>query len=52
MILKTITIIDGTRLSEERAKAARGLDAPALASLVAVLGFGLACGLIALMAGA
>jgi hypothetical protein len=46
------TIIDGTRLTEERARAARGPDAPALASLVAVLGFAVAAGLIAIAAGA
>ena len=48
----SITIIDGTRLTEEQAKAARGLDAPALACLAAVLGFAIAAGLIAIAAGA
>lgn len=48
----SLTIIDGTRLSEERARAARGPDAPALASLAAVIAFAIACGLIAIAAGA
>lgn len=48
----SITIIDGTRLTEERARAARGLDAPALASIAAVLAFALAAALIAIAAGA
>lgn len=48
----SITIIDGTRLTEERAKAARGLDAPALASLAAVLAFAVVAGLLAIATGA
>lgn len=48
----TLTIIDGQRLTEERAKAARGLDAPALASIVAIIAFAIGCGLIAIAAGA
>ncbi|MGJ8570196.1 MAG: hypothetical protein ACSHXI_05765 [Hoeflea sp.] len=52
MIPASFTIIDGTRLTEERAKAARSPDAPALAGLVAVLVFGIGCGLIAIAAGA
>lgn len=44
-------VIDGTRLTEERAKAARGCDAPALAGLAAVLAFGLVCGLLAIATG-
>ncbi|MGJ8570458.1 MAG: hypothetical protein ACSHXI_07145 [Hoeflea sp.] len=43
-------IIDGTRLTEERARAARGRDAPALAALVAVLVFALSCSVIAFAA--
>jgi hypothetical protein len=48
----SFTVIDGTRLTEERARAARGRDAPALASLAAVLAFAVAAGLIAVAAGA
>ncbi|MCO6410067.1 hypothetical protein [Hoeflea alexandrii] len=48
----SLTIIDGARLTEERARAARGIDAPVLASLVAVIAFAIGCGLIAIAAGA
>ena len=48
----SFTVIDGTRLTEERARAARGLDAPALASIVAVLAFAICAGLVAIAAGA
>lgn len=48
----SFTVIDGTRLTEERAKAARGRDAPALASIAAVLAFAIGAGLIAIAAGA
>jgi hypothetical protein len=48
----SITIIDGTRLTEERARAARGPDAPALASLAAIIAFAIGCGFIAIAAGA
>lgn len=48
----SVTIIDGTRLTEERARTARGPDAPALASLAAVTAFAIVCGLIAIAAGA
>ncbi|WP_339760776.1 hypothetical protein [uncultured Hoeflea sp.] len=46
------TIIDGTRLTEERARAARGVDAPALASLAAVIVFAIVCILLAIGMGA
>lgn len=48
----SLTIIDRSRQTEERARAARGRDAPALASLAAVIGFAIACGFIAIAAGA
>ncbi|WP_394689015.1 hypothetical protein [Hoeflea sp.] len=48
----TITIIDGTRLTEERIKAARGTDAPALAALAAITLFFIASGLVAIAMGA
>lgn len=48
----SLTIIDGTRLTEERARAARGLDAPVLASLAVAISFAIACGLIAIALGA
>jgi hypothetical protein len=48
----SLTIIDGTRLTEERARAARGPDAPALASIVVIIAFAIGCGLIAIAAGA
>jgi hypothetical protein len=48
----SITIIDGTRLTEERARAARGPDAPALASLAAVLLFSIVATLGAIAMGA
>lgn len=44
----TLFVIDGTRLTEQRARAARGPDAPVLASLVAVIAFAIGCGLIAI----
>lgn len=43
-----LVIIDGTRLTEERVRAARGPDAPTLASLAAVIAFAIACGLVAI----
>lgn len=52
MIPASITIIDGARLTEERARAARGLDAPALASIAAVTLFCIAAGLAAICLGA
>jgi len=52
MIRSSFTIIDGTRLTEERAKAARGTDAPALAALAALTLFFIAAGLVAMAAGA
>lgn len=48
----SLTIIDGTRLTEERAKAARGTEAPALASLAALTLFFIAGGLVAIAMGA
>ncbi len=48
----SFTIIDGTRLTEERARAARGTDAPALAGLAAVVAFAVAAALLAMAAGA
>lgn len=44
----TLTVIDGTRLTEQRARAARGPDSPALASLAAVIALAIACGLVAI----
>ena len=49
---RSITIIDGTRLTEERARAARGTDAPALVSLAALTLFFIAAGLVAIAMGA
>ncbi|VVT15375.1 hypothetical protein [Hoeflea sp. EC-HK425] len=49
---RSITIIDGTRLTEERARAAREPDAPAVASIVVILAFVIGCGLLAIVAGA
>jgi hypothetical protein len=52
MTPSSITIIDGTRLTQERAHAARGTDAPALASLGAITLFFIAAGLVAICLGA
>lgn len=52
MIPASITIIDGARLTEERVRAARGTDAPALASLGALTLFFIAAGLVAIAMGA
>jgi len=48
----SLNLIDGTRLTEERARAARAPDAPALASIVVIIAFAIGCGLIAIAAGA
>jgi len=48
----SLTVIDGTRLTEERARAARGTDAPALAALAALTMFFIAAGLVAIAMGA
>ena len=45
---KSLIIIDGTRLTEERAKLARGTGAPALAAICAVSLFSIAIVIIAL----
>lgn len=52
MIPASFTIIDGTRLTEERARTARGTDAPALAALAVVTLFFIASGLVAIAMGA
>lgn len=52
MLPPSLTVIDGQRLTEERARATRGPDAPAIASIVAILAFAIACGLLAVTAGA
>lgn len=52
MTRTSITIIDGTRLTQERARAARGTDAPALAALAALTLFFIAAGLVAICLGA
>ncbi|WP_161784910.1 hypothetical protein [Hoeflea sp. BAL378] len=51
MIPATITIIDGTRLTQERARAARGTDAPALAAAAVITLFCIAAGLVAICMG-
>ncbi|MBC7280008.1 hypothetical protein [Hoeflea sp.] len=52
MTSASITLIDGARLTEERAKAARGTDAPALAAIAVLILFAIATGVIAIAAGA
>lgn len=51
MIPTSLTIIDGTRLTQERARAARGTDAPALAALAVLTLFFISTGLVAIAFG-